>query len=298
MRIYKAVRILENRYLDPPSVNELAKQVGMSVSHFHKSFRVVIGETMARHCLRLRVERAAALLKYSSWPVGEIGGICGFETHASFSRGFKRFYGMTPKDYRHKELNLPFLKGRSSRKPGLTFEDKNIPTPEVITETWGKKEFICLRFYGPVREVYKPWQEFLTWASTASVCLDQARFFGLWFDSWEGISDDNYRYECAICLPEPLEQPLPRVFFRRELEQGVVARASVTGRIKRIEKAWYSFSTGWLPFSGFQPRGEFVMDEYPMDLLLGGSIKNLMRCILGDISISLCIPVQTESIEI
>lgn len=298
LRVNRAIRILESDYLEPPSANELANTVGISVSHFHKVFRAIVGETVTQHCLRLRIERAATLLRFSSWQVGEIGGICGFQTHASFSRGFKRLYKITPKEFRKQVFNLPFLKGVLRERSGLRLSKLKSEAPEVKTEVWNTSELICLRFYGSVNDVYKPWQTLLKWAQDASIDLTEARCFGLWFDSWEGLDDDNYRYECAISLPTPLDHELPKQFFIRRLEQGSVAITSTCGSIAQIDQAWYSFVTQWLPFSGFQPRGEFVMDEYPVEFLLASPIHNLMKILLGKIPVSLCILVQIEPVVI
>jgi len=68
MALFEAARLLERRLDSPPAVDELARAAGLSVFHFHRAFRSVVGETVSQHSLRVRLERAA-FLKFSSWQV-------------------------------------------------------------------------------------------------------------------------------------------------------------------------------------------------------------------------------------
>lgn len=61
------------------------------------SFRVLVDQT--------RAHRAESLLADDRYTLSEIAYQCGFSEQASFSRAFKRWFGVTPSQYRHKLLS-------------------------------------------------------------------------------------------------------------------------------------------------------------------------------------------------
>jgi AraC family transcriptional regulator len=82
------------------SLGALARVAGVSPFQFHRTFSAVVGETPKRFAARLRVERAACALVTASDPLIEIALNCGFKNPETFSRAFRRAYGMSPREYR------------------------------------------------------------------------------------------------------------------------------------------------------------------------------------------------------
>ena len=85
---------------DDLSLETLAHVSGFSRYHWHRIYRAVRGETAAQTVRRLRLERAAALLTETSWPVERIAWKAGFTGTEVFSRAFLRSYGTTPSRFR------------------------------------------------------------------------------------------------------------------------------------------------------------------------------------------------------
>jgi AraC family transcriptional regulator len=82
------------------SLTVLAERSGLSTFHLQRIFAATIGESPKQITLRLRLERAAAILLISDRTVLDIALDCGFQSHEVFSRAFRRRFGMTPKKYR------------------------------------------------------------------------------------------------------------------------------------------------------------------------------------------------------
>jgi AraC-like DNA-binding protein len=78
----------------------LARECGLSVSHFARSFRRSFGTSAHRYLVVQRVERAKALLSCSTRPLSEVALDAGFADQASFSRAFKEFVGIPPGQWR------------------------------------------------------------------------------------------------------------------------------------------------------------------------------------------------------
>jgi AraC family L-rhamnose operon transcriptional activator RhaR len=81
---------------------ELAREVGLSVSHLHREFRSQLGITPMAWLARTRAELAASLLLQSDRPVGWIGTQVGWSDPNYFSRCFRRAYGLSPSCYRQR----------------------------------------------------------------------------------------------------------------------------------------------------------------------------------------------------
>ncbi len=82
------------------SLAALAGQAGISPYHLHRIFATAVGETPKRLTLRLRLERAAAMLLSANDSVLDVALACGFRSHEVFCRAFRRRFGTSPSAYR------------------------------------------------------------------------------------------------------------------------------------------------------------------------------------------------------
>ena len=83
------------------SLEQMAAKAALSPYHFHRLFHGTIGETLKQYTQRLRLERAAFHLKIQDATILEIALNLGFQAPETFTRAFKRWFGVTPKQYRH-----------------------------------------------------------------------------------------------------------------------------------------------------------------------------------------------------
>ena len=298
--IIRAAQCLEEHLDEPIQISELARTAGMSMFHFQRVFRDVVGETVKQHQLRLRLERAAYYLKFSNWQLQEISLSVGFSSQASFSRAFQKFYHQSPSNFRKDYSVVPFLRSYMRESKGVeSAQDSagNIPSPTVCIHEWPELEIITLRYYGSVSKLVKPWRQLLAWAKKAGLDLNQCRFFGLWFDDWSDQINPNYRYECAILTPDLIPQAIPEPFLTRRVDAGSVAVAPIYGTISALDRAWRQMMSGWLPFSGYQPRLDFVLDEYPAELMISSPWVQVAKGLLP-MRMKACIPVMTGKSEV
>lgn len=87
--------------LEPPaSVAHLAREAGLSTSHFITQFSALFGQTPLQCRTRARLERARDLLLSTDEPATQIGLALGFDSLGSFSRLFTRHFGVPPRAYR------------------------------------------------------------------------------------------------------------------------------------------------------------------------------------------------------
>ena len=89
------------------SLGDLARIAGVSRYHFARQFRLRTGESPMGYLLRLRVERAKAMLASSGARISEIALNLGFADQSHFTRIFRRFVGVTPGEFGRQHLAEP-----------------------------------------------------------------------------------------------------------------------------------------------------------------------------------------------
>lgn len=94
------LQYIENHYMHPISLDEMAQLSCMSTSHFATLFREFFGETPMDYLNSYRIERACLLLTNTAHSVTDISYMCGFSDSAYFTKVFKKYKGTTPKKYR------------------------------------------------------------------------------------------------------------------------------------------------------------------------------------------------------
>ena len=99
-RIDRVIDYLRANLHRPVKLAELANVACFSEFHFHRIFTAVSGETLNNFTNRLRVEKAARLLRYSEKSLTEIALDCGFSSSPTFSRAFRSGYDTSPSQFR------------------------------------------------------------------------------------------------------------------------------------------------------------------------------------------------------
>jgi len=81
------------------SVDAIAEEVGISRVHLHRKMKELTGQTPHDFIRNIRLKQAASLLASQNMNITEVMYACGFNNAASFSTIFKKFYGMSPREY-------------------------------------------------------------------------------------------------------------------------------------------------------------------------------------------------------
>lgn len=96
-RVEKVRVILDAQFLEPPSINKLAREVGVNEAKLMHLFKHHVGETIFNYTQRLKMERAKELLETSDISVTEIAFEVGYEYSSNFTTAFRRHFGVTPR---------------------------------------------------------------------------------------------------------------------------------------------------------------------------------------------------------
>ena len=99
VRITDAMRLLRANPTARLSVNEIARQVAMSPSHFAHRFRAIARMSPMRFVKEVRLEHARTLLLGERARANDVAVRVGYESASHFTRDFKRRYGTSPARY-------------------------------------------------------------------------------------------------------------------------------------------------------------------------------------------------------
>jgi AraC-like DNA-binding protein len=105
MRLTPALRMIELRLGEPPSLEELAEAVMLSPSHFSALFRQATGTSPVAYRNTRRIAIAQQLLLCSDDSIAQIVEKSGFATVQQFNLLFSRLVGCTPSAYRQRQSN-------------------------------------------------------------------------------------------------------------------------------------------------------------------------------------------------
>jgi len=128
--LLRARDLADARYFESLSVADLARAAGLSKAHFSREFARAFGEAPHRYLLTRRLERAAALLRATDWPVARVCFAVGWESVGSFTASFRRMFGITPTVYR---ASWPSA-ARSARIPRCVAQSYGQPRNRTFRE--------------------------------------------------------------------------------------------------------------------------------------------------------------------
>jgi len=99
IKIRKAKDIIIARMAEPPTLQELSEDIGLSLKKLKEGFKQIYGDTVFSFLFDYKMEVARKLLEAGDHNVNEVGLKVGYSTSSHFISAFKKKYGTTPKKY-------------------------------------------------------------------------------------------------------------------------------------------------------------------------------------------------------
>lgn len=105
--IRSAIRYMEEYYMEPVTLEEIAGYVGVTPQHFSKMFKKEVGINYIEWLTNYRMDIAKELLMEGKHAIKEICYQVGYSDPNYFSRIFKKVVGLSPKEYAVNTIKLP-----------------------------------------------------------------------------------------------------------------------------------------------------------------------------------------------
>ena len=95
-RMHKTRELLEDNFVDPPTIGELARHIGLNEAKLMHDFKQLFGQTIFDFTQNLRMDEAKRLLETTERSITEVAFDVGYEYSSNFTTAFKRRFGITP----------------------------------------------------------------------------------------------------------------------------------------------------------------------------------------------------------
>ena len=95
-----AREIIEKEFASPPSLDALARRIGINQNKLNHGFRQLFSRTVGDYANECRMRRAEELLRLGELSIAQVAYQVGYDFPGNFTTAFKRFYGVLPRSAR------------------------------------------------------------------------------------------------------------------------------------------------------------------------------------------------------
>ncbi len=101
--IKKSVEFIYNNFSHNIKITDIANYVGLNRSYLYTLFKKNLNLSPQQFLFECRINKAFELLKYTNLSINDISNSIGYQNSLTFSKIFKKYTGLSPKQYRIKE---------------------------------------------------------------------------------------------------------------------------------------------------------------------------------------------------
>ena len=272
-RIHKVQDYIEDHIGQSLSIEELAGAAGFSKYHFCRIFQGMLHEPLAHYVNRIRMERALFLLAHrADKNMTDIAYELGLSDSAVFSRAFKNYYDVSPREYRKeysKNCKDSFLlseynKGTAKKERA----DNPFPVTGQITITnLQEKQVAYVRHTGTYETLAKEYanliQTLFVHASNQHLLVEGENWIlAIYHDNPEFAEESQFRTSLCLTVPEDIRIQEDGVLGRMKLEGGLYAAGHFHIQQEQFSDAWNYMYHEWLTGSGYVPRDSYPFEVY------------------------------------
>jgi AraC family transcriptional regulator len=275
-RIHKVQDYIEHHLGHSLSIEELAGAAGFSKYHFSRIFQGILQEPLAHYVNRIRMENALFLLAHrADKNMTDIAYELGFSDSAVFSRAFKNYYGVSPREYRKeysKNCKDSFLLSEYNKNTAKK-EWAGNPFPvtgQITIENLEDKQVAYVRHTGTYETLAKEYanliQTLLTYARKQHLLGDgQNWWLAMYHDNPEFGEESQFRTSLCLAVPENIRVQEDGILGRMKLEGGLYAVGHFQIQQEQYSGAWNYMYQEWIWGSGYVPRNSYPFEVYRND---------------------------------
>lgn len=266
-RVNLVIDTIRTRLTENLSIAALADIAGFSPYHFHRIFRAIAGETLADCVLRLRLERAVALLKSSpKMTVTDAAFACGFVSAAHFSRVFKQHFGITARAW-NRVTPLKNSKNGQVLEGFPRYTQEELGATDWVTRltrrTLSAQTIAYIRVEKPYNNptrLMRAYDQLWGWYTRHGGTAADTTLYGVSQDDPEVTPLALCRFDWCLRVPSHWEgEGAIRVVSWPICE---IAVLPVKGDIWAVDQAWQFLFNYWLPRSRYWPGNRPAMEVY------------------------------------
>ncbi|MDD7887186.1 GyrI-like domain-containing protein [Flavivirga sp. 57AJ16] len=262
-RVNLALKYIDNNLDSELSLESISNIALYSPFHFHRIFKALIGETLYAYIIRKRIEKTASILIHKKHiSITELSLQYGFSSNASFTRAFKKFYGVSPSAFRKESPNKYSKISQVESKNGQEspiFEkyicninnhlnwikmNANIEIKEVP-----ELKFASMTHFG-VHGIENVFDKLIKWGQAKGLMANsETKMARIFHDSFKITDPDKVRMSICLLTDRPfvLEGEIASGSIKKN--KCMVGRFEITPH--DFEKSWSSLFI-WMNENGFK----------------------------------------------
>lgn len=264
-RLMDAIGYLEDSLEGEVNYEKAAGMANCSLFHFCRMFEVVFGSSPAEYVRRRRLSRSALDLAASGQKVIDIALRYGWDTPESFTKAFKRCFGITPTEARQSGTVLETwppirlaitLRGDKSMKYRIVEKGPINFTGIAVRTTSSENENL--------KTIPQFWLEKGN-DGTVEALGKEASPFGLVGVCYDyKVSDNTFAYAIAIEKPTKASVSLPAGCEEIHVPPATYAVFESHGPMPdAIQQVWKEVYSEWFPSSEYEHAGTPDFEVYP-----------------------------------
>lgn len=237
-RLQQIVSYLRTKYNQKILVEDLEELSNFSYRNLQRIFKAQYKETIGAYVTRVKVENSAKMLVFTSDEIKSIAEKVGYADVQSYSKSFKKHFGITPAVYRNKKEEL-FKKQPKKENKMSFFEDRitTLQPKKVIYKT------IKADYYST--EIDDVWNQLLDEVENLNIYTDITESFGIIWD--EPIISEHITYNYDACLVINEEFQIPQKKFKvKTIPSQEYAVFTHIGNYQSISKTYDKIFNNWL----------------------------------------------------
>lgn len=102
--IKEALLYVHEHYAEPLTLRDLAKTANLSKGYFERLFKQIVGISPFTYLQQYRIEQSMLMLAMEWMNISQIALACGFNDFSYYSKCFRSYTHITPRDYRKQAL--------------------------------------------------------------------------------------------------------------------------------------------------------------------------------------------------
>lgn len=269
-RITRAMAHIRDNLESNPGLDELSAVACFSPFHFHRVFSEMVGETLAEHVRRLKLEKAASAIAVEGSSITEAALDAGYENIESFSRAFKKVFEVNPssvKGMKESELNSMLILARNKLR-----KEKNT-TMDITVKKIEARRVAFVRHTGPYAGCGKAWEKLCSWAGPKGLLGPDTKFLGISYDDPDITEPSKIRYDACITVDAAVK-PGDGIGIK-DIRAGEFAVALHKGPLEELSNSYRYIMGRWGAESGRELKDlsiEFYLNDPgttpPKDLLV------------------------------
>lgn len=240
------------------NILSLSQKCGVSPWHFQRLFKSLVGDTLGGYIRGRRLTRGARLLLDSDQSIIDVAFGVGFNSHEAFTRSFKAYFSMSPKEFRRARpkvlLNekpvlsqslIRHISQEITREPLITHRPALtvVGYPTRIPSPFASTQSNCLL-------MYDAWMRLFERQQSIPNRLGHT-FYGLTLSESGNFTEDELTHIAGVAVSPPLDAPPGMV--QHDFPEQLVAIFDVASIDTETADRTIDYIYGyWLPNSGYR----------------------------------------------